>query len=74
MTLIKLTHANHGQTIYVPTHLIAGWYFSPGHKCTHVVAAGGAIFPAKETCEEVESLYNKGKTPEGVISNGVSGS
>ncbi len=61
MTLIKLIHANNGQTIYVPRHNIAGWYHSPAHKCTHVVASGGAVFPAKETEAEVESLYNQGQ-------------
>lgn len=69
MTLLKLTHANNGQTIYVPKHQIAGWYHSPGHKCTHVVASGGAVFPAKEAVEDIEALYNK----EGE-KNGVSGS
>lgn len=62
--LIKLTHANLKQDIMVPVALIAGWYHSPGHKCTHVVASGGAVFPALESVEEVKRLYETaGMTP-----------
>lgn len=64
MTLLKLTHANNGQTVYCPRALIFCWYHSPANKCTHVVATGGAIFPAKETEKEVEDLYKQGKTPK----------
>jgi hypothetical protein len=59
MTLIKLTHANNGQTIYVAKELIAGFYHSPAHKCTHVVASGGAVFPAKENGDQIQALINQ---------------
>lgn len=62
--LLKLTHANLNQTMFVPRALIAAWYHSPGHKCTHVVASGGAVFPALESVDEVKRLYETaGMTP-----------
>lgn len=56
MRLIKLTHANLNQTIYVSAELVAGFYHSPGNACTHVVASGGAIFPARESVDDVRRL------------------
>ena len=55
---ITLTHANLNEKIEIAVALVAGFYHSPGHKCTHVVASGGAIFPALESVEEVKRLYN----------------
>lgn len=50
---VKLTHANNNQTIYVIKMLIAGYYFSPANRCTHVVMNGGAVFPAQESVETI---------------------
>lgn len=58
MTTIKLTHANLNSVIYVVRELIAAYYHSPANACTHVVASGGAIFPAKETVDEINRLLN----------------
>lgn len=74
MTLLKLTHSNNNQTIYIAKDLIAGWYHSPAHKCTHVVASGGAIFPAKETEEAVKALYNQEQDAPKEVKDGISGS
>lgn len=59
--LITLTHANLGSKIDVAHNLIFCWYHSPANKCTHVVASGGAVFPAKETDEQIKALYNQGQ-------------
>lgn len=56
MTLVKLTHANLKQPLYVAKGLIAGFYYSEGHKCTHVVASGGAVFPALETVDAIQKI------------------
>lgn len=56
--LITVTHANLNTSVELAVQLIAGFYTSPGHKCTHIVASGGAIFPAKETVEEIRQLLN----------------
>jgi hypothetical protein len=70
-SLLRLTHANLKERIYVAHALIAGWYHSPGHKCTHIVASGGAVFPALESVEEVERLYNQGQdAPKTEANNG----
>lgn len=61
MKLIKLTHANHKTTVYIASDLVAGFYFSPGNQCTHVVASGGAVFPAMESVEDVQRLLTKEK-------------
>lgn len=53
MDAIKLTHANLNQPIYVIKMLIAGYYYSPANKCTHVVMNGGAVFPAQESVETI---------------------
>jgi hypothetical protein len=68
MTLIKLTHANFKTTMYIAKELIAGFYYSETHKCTHIVANGGAQFPALESLDEVKRLTgsNEGTKPEGV--------
>lgn len=56
MTLIRLTHANNQQTIYIAANLVAGFYHSPASASTHVVASGGAVFPASESVETIRSL------------------
>ncbi len=56
MNLIKLTHANNHQTIYIVSALVAGFYHSPAHACTHVCASGGQVFPAKESVAEIARL------------------
>ncbi len=60
MRLIKLTHANYKQVMYIPEPMIAGFYHSPGHACTHVVAPGGAVFPASESVDDVKRLLEQG--------------
>ena len=54
--LITLTHANLNEKMDLAAHLVAGFYHSPNHKCTHIVASGGAVFPASESVEEVRRL------------------
>lgn len=60
MTLIKLTHANHKSEMYIAKDLIAGFYYSPGSHCTHIVSTGGAVFPALEDLNYVSNLITKG--------------
>lgn len=61
MNFIDLTHANLNERVAVVAELVAGIYYSPHHKCTMVVASGGAIFPAKESTEEIKTLLTKTK-------------
>jgi hypothetical protein len=63
MKLIKLTHANFKTALYVPTTQIAGFYHSPGSACTHVVASGGAVFPASESVETIQQLLGTSNVP-----------
>lgn len=66
MELIKLTHANLLKPVYVSPVLIFAFYHSEANKCTHVLASGGAIFPALESEEEIQTLLNKkGKEENG---------
>lgn len=55
MKLIRLTHANFGTPIEVSAENIFYIYYSEAHKAVHVVAPGGAYFPAKETLDEVKA-------------------
>lgn len=57
-TTITLTHANLHTQVDIAVTQMAFWYYSKGSECVHVVASGGAIFPAKETREEITRLYN----------------
>lgn len=61
--LLTLTHANTGQKISLARVLVAGWYYSAQQKCTFVIASGGAIFPARETVDEVCSIYERSFNP-----------
>lgn len=70
MKLIKLTHANFKTTLYLPVPLIAGFYYSEAHKATHVVASGGAVFPASESVDEIERLLTTTTTTAKEASNG----
>jgi hypothetical protein len=56
MTCIKLTHANHNNSVYIAVPLFFCAYYSTGHKCTHVMATGGAIVPVSESPDEVMKL------------------
>jgi hypothetical protein len=59
--LISVTHANMDTRIHLVKGLISGYYYSPNHKCTMIVSTGGAVFPAKETTDELETLLLKGE-------------
>lgn len=63
MKLIKITHANHKNAMYVPVNQIAGFYNSPGHACTHIVASGGAVLPALESVEEIKRRIDGFESP-----------
>ncbi len=63
----QYTHANLKTPIYVDTSLLASWYFSPGHKATHLVMTGGAMVPISESPETVLADKNKiSESPESV--------
>jgi hypothetical protein len=64
MKLIKLTHANHRTVMYVPETQVAGFYTSPGHACTHIVAPGGAILPVLESVDDVKARLESGSKEE----------
>lgn len=55
MKFIELTHANTSQKVIVPAALVFAFYHSEGHKCTLVLASGGAMLPVKETPDEVKA-------------------
>lgn len=56
MNLYKFTHANNNQVLYVAANQVAGFYYSPHHKSTMIVATGGAVLPVTETVEQVQSV------------------
>lgn len=56
MKLIKLTHANNKQILYISADLVAGFYHSAASASTHVVASGGAVFPASESVDTIKGL------------------
>lgn len=60
MKTIRLTHANLETPLEVSTQNIFYYYFSAANKCTHVVAPGGAFFPAKESVEQIKALISSG--------------
>lgn len=53
---VTLSHANIDTQIEIVKSLIAGFYYSPHHKATMVISAGGAVFPAKESVEQIKIL------------------
>lgn len=57
MELVKLTHANNRTTVYVAKNQYFCHYYSAGNKCCHVVAVGGAVFPALESEEEIARRF-----------------
>jgi hypothetical protein len=64
VTLIRLTHANNKQVLYIAKDLIAGFYHSAASACTHIVATGGAVFPATESVETIKGLLTDAPKPE----------
>jgi hypothetical protein len=62
LALITLTHANLKVEMDIAVPQIAGFYRSPAHHCTHVVAAGGAIFPALESVADVRRLLTAARS------------
>lgn len=63
MKLIKLTHANNKQILYISADLIAGFYHSAASASTHVVASGGAVFPASESVDAIKGLLSDPNPP-----------
>jgi hypothetical protein len=53
-TFIELTHANTNKKIVVSKPLIFAFYFSETHKCTLILATGGAMLPVKESEDEIK--------------------
>lgn len=62
---IKLTHANTKQEIYVATRLVFAYYYSESNRCTHVLAAGGAILPVKQSPDEIRTMMSSADPLEG---------
>lgn len=52
LTLLRFTHANNNEQVYIVKNLISGFYFSPAQKCTYIVSTSNTIFPVKETVEQ----------------------
>lgn len=50
---IEFQHANLNQKVYLARALIFAYYYSETHKCTLVIATGGATVPVKESVDEV---------------------
>jgi hypothetical protein len=51
----EVTHANHEATpIVVDARQFFAAYYSTTHKCTLLLASGGAMMPVKETVDQVK--------------------
>lgn len=55
MNLLEFTHANFKTKIYVSKILLFSFYYSESHKCTMLLAAGGAMIPVSESVEDVRA-------------------
>jgi hypothetical protein len=58
--VLVLTHATLKTKAFIAAPLIAAWWHSPTHNCTHVMTSAGssgAIIPVAESCEEIRALY-----------------
>lgn len=61
MELLKVTHANRNNPLYIVAQQVYSYYYSEQDKATHVLATGGAIVPVKESLEEITNLLVKAK-------------
>jgi hypothetical protein len=57
--IAKLTHANTKAEVFVAVPLVFASYYSEATKCTHVLAAGGAIIPVSEDPKTVMEFVRK---------------
>lgn len=58
---IKLTHAiiEGNPVVHVILGSVAGYHHSPKLNCTYVYCMGQNVFPAKESCEEIDRLIDE---------------
>lgn len=54
---IELTHANLNQKLYLIAGTISGYHYSDKFKSTVVYTTGG-IFPAKESPEDINKIFD----------------
>lgn len=57
VNMLKLTHANTGNVATVFKNKIFGYTFSGEMKCMIILSESGAVFPVKETEEELNTIF-----------------
>ena len=61
---IKFQHANLNREVRILRGQIVAYHYSEAQKSTVIYAAGGALFPVKESLDEVQALIsNAAKEP-----------
>jgi enterochelin esterase-like enzyme len=64
---ILLTHATLNKKIHLVLSSIAGYHHSDKLNCTYVYCTGQNIFPATETCEQIDSLIDEASRSKTLI-------
>ena len=58
MTLINFTHANTLKEALIVKEQIFGFTYSDSNKCYLLYSNGGAVFPVRESKEQIINLLN----------------
>lgn len=64
MQMIELTHANTNQVALIVVSKIFGYSFSDAHKAVIVYSDAGAVFPVKESMQEISDMLKPLRTNE----------
>lgn len=56
---VLLTHATLNTKIHLVLSSIAGYHYSEKLKCTYVYCTGQNIFPAVESCEQIDQIITE---------------
>lgn len=59
MKTITVTHANTGNKAEIVKSQIFAWTYNDKFKCIVIYSNGGAIFPIRETAEELSNILLK---------------
>ena len=71
MHLIKLTHANNNESLYVLAQQVFCFYYSSADNSVHLMSTGGGVVPVSESVEKIKQMITETKSDQSLGDNNV---